>query len=95
MTAMKTSRWRVGDGVHKTTDCGDQVTTGYWVTPIIIMVSDCLQREGGTGTGHTFCWSQAALFEDIILYNYFLTQKYFSYDPCMLTKASPTVYCLK
>ena len=57
MTAMKTSGWRVGGGVHKTTDCGDQVTTGHWVTPHIIMVSDGLQIEAvvrGEGLGTLF-----------------------------------------
>ena len=98
MTAMKISRWRVGGGVHKTTDCGDQVTTGHWVTPHIIMVSDCLQIGavvgGRDGDCSRFLLEPAALFEEIILYNYFFDTKIF-FLSLMHAKASPTVYCLK
>ena len=85
MTAMKTSGWRVGGGVHKTTDCGDQVTTGHWplVTPHIIVVSDRPQIEVLLHSGREgrnwarFLLEPAALFEEIILYNYFFDTKIF------------------
>ena len=77
---IRVESWR-GCTVHKTTDCGDQVTSGHWVTPHIIMVSDGLQIGAGVGGRDGDCsrflLEPAALFEEIILYNYFFDTKIF------------------